>query len=122
MYGANMYNSLTFVHYVEEQTGVSYRYLKDFTGRYVNYEGKEEIRTYSMNVRNLDLNIRMFNENTANLFEHTFEEIFLEKGILKEKHYDNVFVGLLNLPEAYKIIEDDILHNRSKKICLYNGQ
>ena len=67
-FGAEMSECFTYVHYVEEQIGVSYRYLKDFTGKYIDSNGKEEIRTYSMNVRNLDLNIRMF--KVVNRFDY----------------------------------------------------
>ena len=122
MYGSDMYNSLTYVHFVEEQVGVHYRYLKDFTDKYVDKNGVCSIKTYSMNVRDLDLNIRMFSRKTAHLFQQTFEDLFTTEGILKKSQHENVFIGLLELKKAYRFIEDDIKHNRSKKICLYNGQ
>ena len=75
-----------------------------------------------MNVRDLDLNIRMFSRKTAHLFQQTFEDLFTTEGILKKSQHENVFIGLLELKKAYRFIEDDIKNNRSKKICLYNGQ
>ncbi len=120
--GSDMYNSLTYVHFVEEQVGVKYRYQKNFTSSYTDENGVTEDRTYSMNVRDLDLDIRMFNHETAPLFKETFEELFKTKGILQCRYYDDCYVGVLNLTDAYKYVEDDILNNRSKKICIYKGQ
>ncbi len=121
-YGSDMYNALTFVHFAEEQVGVPYRYLKDFTETYIDVDGREERRTYSMNVRDYDLDVRMFNRASAHLFPETFEEIFLREGILNAKETDGVYVGTLELAKAFPYIKDDILHNRSRKICLYKGQ
>ena len=59
MIGIPFSQGYTFAHYVEEMANVSYRYLKDFTGKYVDENGKESIRTYSMNVRNLELDVKM---------------------------------------------------------------
>lgn len=122
MLGSDMYNSLTYVHYVEEQVGVSYRYIKNFTGKYKTADGMEEERTYAMNVRDLDLDIQMFNEETAKYFPETFEEIFGRNGILKKIQKKNLFLGTVDLAKAFNIIKDDIINNKSRKICLYKGQ
>ena len=122
MLGSDMYNSLTYVHFVEEQVGVRYRYQKNFTGEYVDENGLAQTRVYSMNVRDLDMDVRMFNHDRANLFPFKFEDEFREKGILTSKIYEDVFTGVLQLKPAFEIIKDDILYNDSKRICLFKGQ
>lgn len=114
MLGSTMYNSFTYVHYVEEQTGVSYRFLKPFTCGYTDETGKTEIKTYTMNVRKLELNIKMTSEK--------FIEDFQNAGALKTWDYGDLSVSTVDLASSYPIVENDILHNCSRKICSYNGQ
>lgn len=47
--------SFTFTHYVEQALQVPYRYMKDFTGKYVDELGQASARTYSMFVHSLDV-------------------------------------------------------------------
>ena len=47
-------NSMTFYHFIEEMNNVVYRYHKEFTGKYIDWEGTESIRTYGLFVRNLE--------------------------------------------------------------------
>ena len=46
--------SMTFYHHVEEMHGVPYRYHKSFEGMYRNASGKEDMRKYSIFVRNIE--------------------------------------------------------------------
>jgi len=114
MLSSTMWNSLTYVHYVEEQVGVKYRFPKDFTAPYIDENGIESIKTYSMNVRNLDLDINMNSEK--------FADDFYEKGILKTGFLNKTSISTVMLKGAYEIIKEDILNNRSRKICTYIGQ
>ncbi len=47
-------DSMTFYHHVEEMHKVDYRYLKEFTGSYTDMSGHTELKTYGMNVRDID--------------------------------------------------------------------
>jgi len=47
-------HSMTFYHHIEEMHSVPYRFHKEFTGTYIDWEGKESIKTYSLFVRDLD--------------------------------------------------------------------
>ena len=47
-------NSMTFHHHVEEMMSVSYRYMKNFTGDYIDLDGNKLEKTYSIYVRNLN--------------------------------------------------------------------
>lgn len=47
------FDSMTFVHHVEEVKRVAYRYFKDFIGPYVDVEGNTTTRTYRLHVRDV---------------------------------------------------------------------
>ena len=47
-------HSMTYFHYVEEIEGVSYRYLKEFTVPYTDWDGHEEPYTFILLVRDLE--------------------------------------------------------------------
>jgi aminoglycoside 3-N-acetyltransferase len=51
-------NSMTFYHYVEEMNRVPYRYQKEFTGLYTDFDGNTEIRKYGLYVRNLEQGVK----------------------------------------------------------------
>lgn len=47
-------SSMTFYHHVEEMCEVPYRYHKVFTGRYIDAEGNDEVRDFTLFVRNVE--------------------------------------------------------------------
>jgi aminoglycoside 3-N-acetyltransferase len=109
-------NCFTFIHYVEQNSGlVKYRYEKDFTAGYVDQFGKNSIRTYSMFVRDLDLDV----QNDCS----EIEKEFLSLGIAKEYFCSGIrLLFIQDLHDAYEPALDDIKNNRSKKLCKYIGQ
>lgn len=60
-------NSMTFYHYVEEMHKVPYRYMKTFTGKYTDEEGKTEIRTYGLFVRDTEKKVLTYVNPTGEL-------------------------------------------------------
>lgn len=105
----------TFVHYVEQQSGaVTYRYEKNFTAKYVDEDGHESIRTYSMFVRDLDIDVE-------NILEPIEQQMLDEKVATRTTLYD-VPITLIDLRKSRDLIMEDILNNRSRKICKYIGQ
>lgn len=50
-------NSMTFYHHVEEMMLVDYRYFKEFTGEYIDFDGNKSTKTYELFVRNLENNV-----------------------------------------------------------------
>ncbi|MBD5522967.1 MAG: AAC(3) family N-acetyltransferase [Lachnospiraceae bacterium] len=108
-------DSFTFAHYAEEWEGnVPYRYIKEFTAGYIDEQGKEEIRTYSMFVRDLDKNVHV----TIN----PMEEKFIEASAVRTYEINGVNFRLLSLDKAYELMKEDILNNRSRNLCTYDGQ
>ena len=111
----DLQHSFVFVHYVEENNGpVPYRYLKDFTAEYTDEKGETSVRTYSMNVRDLELDV----ENRI----YPYEPDFLVAGVMEEFLVNDIGYKIINLKGAYPIIADDVKNNFSRKLCSYKGQ
>ena len=102
------------MHYIEQKTQVSYRYEKTFSVDYVDEKGKKEVRSYSMYVRNLDMDV--VNDMTK------MGELFEAKGISCKKIINGIEFKKVDLAPCAPLIADDIKFNRSKKICRYKGQ
>ena len=105
----------TFAHFVEEQSGcVNYRYLKKFTGDYYDENGVCTSRTCSMFVSNLDLDVITTID--------PIEEDFLKTGVERKIFINSSEIKKIELGRAYDILLDDIVNNRSRKLCTYKGQ
>ena len=74
----NFDQGTTFVHYVEQCKGVSYRFLKHFTGE-VTVDNKKYIDTYDFYARYLDRNIETYLErlNSKLLSVNKMHKVFL---------------------------------------------
>ncbi|MDL2211438.1 DUF4910 domain-containing protein [Erysipelotrichaceae bacterium OttesenSCG-928-M19] len=107
-------HSFTFVHYVEECIGVSYRYLKEFKSIYVDEKGNEETRSYTMYVRNLE-------DNVTNLVDPLGDKMFEENKIIKKK-INNVNYTVVDFSIFYDEAVEDILTNKSRCLAYYDSQ
>ncbi len=108
-------HSFVFVHYAEESSGlVPYRYLKDFTADYTDASGLTHKATYSMNVRNLGMDV----ENTI----LPLEDEFIEKGIEEKFFVNGIEYKIIELKQSHPIIVSDVISNRSRRVCSYIGQ
>lgn len=107
---------LTYIHQIEKIVGVPYRYEKEFSGQYIDFSGKSTEKTYTMYVRDLDMNPLHING-----FEPLAKWIEQEK---KSKRYEinNVEFHTLKLRDIAPMIEEDILKNDSRKMYHYVGQ
>ena len=111
----SLQNCFTFAHYVEEWSGVvKHRYVKDFTAGYIDGDGVESVRTYSMFVRDLDLDVRTTID--------PIEEDLISAGAEEVIQINSSEIKKIDLAGAYDIILKDIVENRSRKICTYIGQ
>lgn len=104
----------TFTHYMEQKTGVIYRYEKTFTGDYTDVNGVREQRSYSMYVRNLDMDV--VNDMTE------MGKILEAKGISQKHIINGLEFRNVDLASCVPLYEDDIKHHRSKHICRFKGQ
>lgn len=107
-------HSFTFVHYVEEMEGITYRYLKDFTADYIDENGEVSTRTYSMNVRDLSEDIF--------ITIYPFEEDFKKVGASRRLVANGIDMKIIDMGTVYPIIAEDVNNNRSRKICTYTSQ
>ncbi|UTC68220.1 MULTISPECIES: AAC(3) family N-acetyltransferase [unclassified Treponema] len=110
----SMQNSFTFVHYVEQTVGVSYRYVKNFSANYIDETGMESLRTYSMFVRDYDMD--------AEVNLEPLENYLLDNKIIEETKIACSRILSIPLNKTFDIIKEDILNNQSKMIATYKGQ
>ncbi len=110
-------HSYVFVHYAEQSVGNlhdNYRYLKDFTADYTDENGVTTKRTYDMNVRALD-------KDVTNVI-YAFEDEFVEKGIMTRFFINDIEYKWIDLKAAHPVLQEDVRHNRSRRICSFIGQ
>lgn len=108
MLGTDYQRSMTFVHYVEAMADVPYRFLKSFTGTYIDENGTASIRTYEYPARNLSLgSTEQFNRIGQRLEEAGIAQRFVINGISIQK---------VDLTESYPLIYHDAAYNRCRNL------
>ncbi len=105
-------HSYTFVHYVEEVVGVPYRYLKNFTAGYIDENGEESVRTYSMHVRDLKADIYVT--------IYPYEEDFIKARASRRYEVNGIPMKTVSIGKTYGIILDDVRYHNSSKLCTYS--
>lgn len=114
LFGITLQEGYTFAHYVEQLGKPPYRYIKNFTAPYIDENGIEENRTYSMFVRKLD-------QDVTSAYEE-LENYLLELGVSKRFVVDEIAYTVIDMHASLKPILDDVLYNRSRKFCRYKDQ
>lgn len=107
-------SGFTYIHHVEKMVGVPYRYEKNFTAEYTDKAGNSSTRTYSMYVRDLEMDPKHING-----FE-PLEKLMLENGVITRAYYGNVPVSMMKVRDTYEPIQKDICENDSKNMYVYN--
>lgn len=109
-------SGVTFCHHVEKIVGVPYRYEKEFTAYYQARDGKRDLRTYSMYVRDLEMNPTHINgfEPLGNILE--------ELNVSKTFLFSNIPFHVILLQEMFTIEKIDIEMNDSRNMYTYKGQ
>lgn len=103
--GSPMSEGFTFLHYVEQKVGVPYRFEQFFCGKYVDKNGKSEIKKYSMYVRNGE-KFEIGRPDVASFFS-----IFRDKGIQVQGMYNGIELKKTNISQAADLFEDVIRNN-----------
>ena len=67
-----------------------------------------------MFVRDLDLDVQMVTNKIGAILE--------KEGVSQKIKIGNHLITSLRMGDAYPIIENDIMNNRSRNICTYIGQ
>ena len=107
-------SGLTYIHHIEAMVGVPYRYEKSFTGDYKDREGNVRQASYTMYVRDLDMDPRHING-----FE-PLEKIMLDKGIIRQINFGECPISSMTVKDTFEPVKDDILNNDSKNMYTYN--
>ena len=103
-----------YVHYIEQKLGADYRFPKLFRSHYIDENNKDSIRDYSMYVRYLDKNIVYAPD--------PFVDELYANHIVTSGYTNGILYEVINFKDVTPFIEKDILYNRSKKICIFDGQ
>lgn len=113
--GIHYTDCFTFVHHMEEVCGIStYRFQKTFTAPYIDSEGRESTRSYSMLVRNYDTYL----ETDLTLIGEKMEQA----GAARLLVLNDIPCRIVDLAAAAPVIKDDILNNASRGLCRHTGQ
>lgn len=107
---------MTYMHHIEQMLGVPYRYNKIFSAKYIDYQGNESVRNYSMYVRDLDMNPKHLGDFDV------LSEIMEKLNISQTQYFNNIPFRTLILRETEAVIRSDILCNDSRNMYKYNGQ
>jgi aminoglycoside 3-N-acetyltransferase len=91
-----------FVHYVEEEVEVNYRFHKKFVARYIDENRVLRNATYSMYVRDLNTNI------IRTAIKPKLDDILLDNGCYNEYCINGIYFGLVDLYGAINIMVDDV--------------
>ena len=103
-FNVESFKGLTFIHCFEQWVNVPYRHHKYFFGKYTGINGKTEIRSYSMYVRDLDV------------YEHTktTHQYLIDNGAAKETTWQDNKLTVVNIAKAFDVVKDDIINNDGK--------
>jgi aminoglycoside 3-N-acetyltransferase len=104
---------ISYIHYVEQTVGVAYRYEKDFTAPYVDDNNVVGDRTYSMYVRDLDLNPQPVS------YWSEFDNVMSTLGICKDYKINRVPFHLINLTGMFEVVSLDIRYNNANNLYHY---
>ena len=111
---ASIRNSFTYIHYIEQQLGATYRFSKVFRSHYVDEDGKDTEKEYAMYVRNLDLDVVCTPD--------PFVDELYDNRVVQSRIFNGVPYEVIRFSDVTPYIKNDILHNRSRKLCRFKGQ
>ncbi len=111
LFNIESYQGLTFGHYIEQEISVPYRHPKYFFGKYVDENGVEETRMYSMYVRDMDF------ESGCGIHN----DWLIDNGVAKRMIWEDNAMTIVDLPKSYPLIKDDMIKNRGKNTLTFSG-
>ena len=100
--GLDYKDGFSLIHVAEQTVGVNYRYLKDFSGFYIDKFKKKSNVNYRMYVRNLNLNIAM----TA--IDKKLDKVLIKNQAYEKKIVNGISFILIDINKAYKIMKRDL--------------
>jgi len=105
----------TFLHYVEQMVGVDYRYDKDFSAPYIDESGNAKNQTYSMYVRDMDLDPK-HTSFTA------IDEVMSTLGICKDIKINKIPFHVVDLPGMFEVVSLELRYNNANNLYTFTGR
>ncbi|MDR0964077.1 MAG: AAC(3) family N-acetyltransferase [Clostridium sp.] len=104
--GIKHYVGNTFIHYVEQMQNVAYRYEKTFSAKYIDENGAEDIKSYSMFVRDLEINPKF-------RYDEMLDDFMKHRGLLKRFELNGCLCDYVYERGVYDVISLDIINNQA---------
>lgn len=111
--GVAALSGTTYIHHVEQMVNVPYRYNKEFTADYTDADGVCQRRTYSMFVRDLDMDPCHINGFAP------LEEKMRGEGLIQSRYYGTVPCHLIWISDLDGAVRKDISENDSRNMYTY---
>lgn len=100
-------HSMTFYHYVEEIKKVKYRYMKEFSGTYIDKEGNAKNKIYTMFVRDIENNVVTHVNPTG--------QILWDRGMyVGERPFEGNGLRSIKARDVFKVTAEIIENNQAK--------
>lgn len=100
----SLQRAFTFMHYVEKDVAVPYRYTKMFHGLYIDELGVETKKSYSMYVRDLSIDLEEYEPDS-----------FLETAnVMKGVIVNGLSLKVIDLFKAYDVVREDLLYHNGE--------
>lgn len=106
--GTDYTSSFTFCHYCECKAEVPYRFIKEFTGEYIDTNGKSAIRKYEYPCRIYEYGDTEQMNRIGSILE--------QKGIADKMVIYDIPIRKVKLGDAYKIVYDDAKNNMCRNL------
>ena len=109
-------HGLTSKLHIEQVVGVPYRYIKNFTAPYTDENGVTSERTYSMNVRDYDMDPQYVEP------QDVFSQILRNLNVLHTQMINGEPISTVLLYELEQIERIEIKCNKCRNLYTYKGQ
>lgn len=109
-------HGLTSKLHIEQVVGVPYRYIKNFTAPYTDENGVTTERTYSMNVRDYDMDPQYVEPQSV------FSRILTDLNVLHTQMINGEPISTVLLQELEQVERVEIKCNRCRNLYTYKGQ
>ena len=114
--GLNDTYGLTTKLHIEQVVGVPYRYIKEFTAPYTDENGITCEKTYSMNVRDYDMEPQYVEP------QEVFSRVLRDLNVLHTQIINGEPVSTVLLQEMEQIERVEIICNKCRNLYTYKGQ
>lgn len=106
--GTDYTHAFTFSHYGEVKAKVPYRFIKRFTGKYIDRDGSESVRTYEYPARDLSFSSVDCSNKIGKILE--------KNGIAKKYFFDGFEIYSIDLAGSFPYVYNDAYYNMCENL------